>query len=626
MKKFTKVQSALMIIIIAIAIAGSVTYLWMQQSTPTPEEKILIIGSTEPYTNPDIDIGYGGLDQLFEPLRFDGLAQSSLTKPAVYFPQVAESWELKNATGAPYLEFKIRKGLKFQDGVPITAQVVKWSFERQDKVETGYAWWHTSSYSSLVAVDDYTLRVYLPTGYFLPSVFTCLFLGQLCTIKSPGAGENATGMEVVANGPFKLVEYVPGERLVLTKWNEYPDLGPETVKHQAYADKVIIRLFADPVSMRMSLEKGEIDIAWRYLTKQDLVALKENPEIVVETAASGYSRYLTMNSKIAPFNDTRVKQAVAYAINVKEILDKTQFGLSELSTSPLQKWMPYYIPCFDDAYNMSYSNVEKAKELLAEAGYPDGFTTELWITDHFDVAAAESAVATVIVSQLAKVGINVIVKQVEYGLFKSTAVACAIPMGLEGWGYDYADPDTQLAYCMAYSNGTGRGYQWWGYKNLTADFLLGEGRRLYDPTIPAEQNTERKAIYEQLQRIFTRDVVKIPLWQDIDFAVYRKNVKGYHVCWVTVLRPVWNAYKEEWGITPKWDSFEVSSLSASFTPFRTLVYIASSSVPFIPNRKQRVINEKPCMHHSSSCGAHESHFFRYIFRVNQSEALNIYCY
>lgn len=590
-KAITNLQLVLTIAIIAIVVVGSVAYiLWTRPPPEEEEEKVLIVGTTEEYLNPDIVMGGWGLDKLIERNRAEKLLLPDLTEPGVYQPCIAESWKLENATGSqPYVEFKIRHGLKFQDGEPITASAVKWSWEREPDIDEGHRYFHETSYTKLVVIDDYTLRMYLHTPPFIPHPFSCLFIMSHAYVISPRLDKNVTGMEVVGSGPFKLVEYVAGERLVLERWDDYPDIRPALVTHPAYADKVIIKFYADPISMRLGLETGEIDIAWKDLTKQDLVSLQANPDVTVEVAPSGYKRFLSMSWQIMPFNDTRVRRAIAYALNVKEIMDATQLGFAELCKSPLYSWMDYYTPYFDQVYNQSYSNIEKAKELLAEAGYPNGFTTELWYTDHFDSYVAEGQVATVMTSQLAEAGITAVPKQVEWALFYDKMNQGAIPgLALQGWGLDFPDPDNLLYFAMASKNHTGLAWRWHRYENLTADALLDEGRELYDPTIPPEQNTERKAVYEKLQEMYADDVVHIPLWGACEYEAYRSNVKGYHICWTGVLKALYNAYKEEWGITPieDWDIFEeLSSSSGPSASFGTSVYSASFVALTVPSIK-----------------------------------------
>jgi len=516
---------------------------------PPAKERILVIGSTEYYRNPDIDIGYAGLDSLIERLRTDKVLVADFKKPGTYIPQAAESWEMKtNATGASYIEFKIRKGYKFTDESPVTASAVKWSYEREPKVDNQHAWWHQTAYSRLEVVDDYTLRMYLPDPPFIPHSFAALMLLQHGFLKSPTSG-NVSGFGPAGTGPFRLIEYTPGERLVFEKVKDYPNIAGSPM-HNAYADKVVVKLFADSTTMRLALEKGEIDIAWKDLTKPDLQAIAKNPNIVVDQSSSGYTRYLAMNWKIKPFDDVRVRRAVAHALNPKEIMELTQAGFAELAKSPVHPWMAYYIPYFDQLYDQSGSNVEKAKQLLAEAGYANGFTTEIWVTGRFDNIATESQIATIIAQQLAKAGIKVEIKQVEWGLYLDKVRATAVPgMAIGGWKFDYPDPDTDIIYMMTYENGKGRGFYEWGYKNLTADALIWEGRRLYNPNVLPEQNAQRKAVYEKIQMIHAQDVVNVPLFYSTEYEAYRKDVKGYYIAWTGYLKPVWSAYKEDWGIT-----------------------------------------------------------------------------
>ena len=392
----------------------------------------------------------------------------------------------------------------------------------------------------------------MPEEKFLPHTLSALMLLQHGFIKGTGT-TGAWGP--AGSGPYILTDYVPGERLVLERWEDYPDI-PGAVIHPGYADKIIVKLFADPSSLALALRAGEIDIAWKDMTKQDIQLMVEDPEITVELTPTGYSRYLAFNRAVEPFEKLEVRQAIAYALNVEEILDMTQMGMAQLSLSPVHDWMPFYTPAFDAMYDQSSSNIAKAKELLAEAGLPDGFETELWYADRFDSYVTEGLVATVIQSQLAEIGIIVKTSQVEWGLYSQKTKAGAIPgMGLSGWKFDYPDPDSDLIYQMTYEDGSGRGFTEWGFKNLEADALIKEGRILYNPENP--DDPEREAVYFRLQEIHAEQVTNVPLFFANEYEAYRTDVKGYHIFWTAYWRPIWNAYKTEWGITPnpEWDIF-----------------------------------------------------------------------
>jgi len=551
------VALAIVVIVVVASIAGYQFYTESEKARLEQEkwrqwQQTLIVGTTQFFENPDPSIGHTGFDEIASAITCDWLWSIDRDKAGVSVPRIAESWKMKQtAEGRYYLELKIRQGLKFQDGTPINAQAVKFSWDRAPKVEPRKISYH-EAHQELAVVDDYTLNIFMKTS-FMPELFAWMDQGEdYGVIYSPTSVEKAgkDGMKIVGNGRYQWKEWITGERAVLTAWPDYP-WGASKVK------TLIVRFFADPASMRMALEKGEIDIALKDLTKQDILALQKNPDVVVELRPSGYTRQFMINRKFKPFDNILVRRALAYGIDPSECLTKTQRGLSSPAYSMVQDWMKYYNPIFHQMYPYDPA---KAKQLLAEAGYPNGFETELWYTTRYDVAEDEQNTATIFQSQLAKIGIKAQLKFAEWGAFSSYRNdGKVMPLGLIGWKFDYPDPDTQL-FAMLQATG-GRAESWYGYKNETVEQLLLEERRLWSET--GQDPPQRKKIFDELQTELARDVVMLPLWHATEYETYRSYVKNYHAYWTTYYHDFNLAEKE----IPKGSSGKpavLASLQAAF--------------------------------------------------------------
>lgn len=544
------VALGVIVVVIVASVAGYAFYTESEKARIEQEkwkqwQETLIVGTTQFLENLDPSIGHTGFDEIATACTCDWLWSIDRDKAGVYTPRIAESWQMKQtAEGRYYLEVKIRKGLKFQDGTPVNAQAVKFSWDRAPKVEPRKMSYH-AAHEELVVIDDNTVRIFMKTT-FVPELLSWMDQGEdYGAVYSPTSVEKSggDGMKIVGNGRYQFKEWVTGERLVMTAWPDYP-WGASRVK------TLIVRFFADPASMRMALEKGEIDIALKDLTKEDVLALQKNPNAVVELRPSGYTRYFMVNRKFKPFDNILVRKALAYGIDPSECLTKTQRGLSAPAYSMVQDWMKYYNPIFHEMYPYDPA---KAKQLLAQAGYPNGFDTELWYTTRYDVAEDEKSTATVFQAQLAKIGIRAQLKFAEWGAFSSYRnEGNVMALSLLGWKFDYPDPDTQL-YALLQATG-GRSYSWYGYKNDTIENLLLEERRLWSET--GQDPPQRKKIFDELQAEVARDVVTLPLWHASEYEIYRSYVKNYHAYWTT--------YYHDFNLVEKEIPKKASSAPAAF--------------------------------------------------------------
>lgn len=479
-----------------------------------------------------------------------------------FHPGIAESWELKQSpAGEWYVEYKIKPGLKFPDGTDVDAEAVKYSWDREQfglpartqNKEAYHVYYTSTSFERVECPDKLTLWQFTPepSPTFLPHPFAGMFVLHHGHIYSPTSTEKycketdppESCVNQVGYGPFTLVSYVPEERIVLEKWEDYPEnpLGAGTGPTKAKVDRVIMRCYDDPTTMRMVLETGEIDIAAYGLSRADIMDMMDNPDIEIQIAEGmGSTRALAMNFRpeFAPLNDIRVRRAIAYAFFPEEVLDRCLFGIGKIAHSAVHEEFACSIPVFEEEFRKlsAEERIAKAKELLAEAGYPDGFKTEYWYSGGAG-AELDREIAAVIQAQLKKIGIDMEIKTVERGVFRDMLKEGRFPMWLNGWQPDYGDPDTDLYYCM-HSTSTymaGR----CGYSNPSADELIKLGKNLYDPT---GDPPERREVYDELQRLIIEDMVGVWMYHDSEFRAQRVWVKGYHM-WHTkpYMTPFWDA-------------------------------------------------------------------------------------
>lgn len=285
--------------------------------------------------------------------------------------------------------FTLRDGVKFHDGSTVTLDDVIYSIERSADVGVS-----TSAFLNIAEInklDEKTIEIVLtePDTEFLAYMTTAII----------PAGNEDPASNAIGTGPFKYVSRSPQENIVVEKFDEYWG-------EPAYLDQVTFKIVSDANSIVTNLKSGAIDMYSRLTTVQADEA-SEVCDIYEGTMNLVQAMYL--NNTAEPLDDVRVRQALAYAINEQEILDLTSDGKGTIiGTSMIPAFEKYHLPELADAYPQ---DVEKAKELLTEAGFPDGFDLTITVPSNYQ---PHIDTAQVIVEQLKAVGINAEIQLVEW--------------------------------------------------------------------------------------------------------------------------------------------------------------------------------------------------------------------
>jgi len=552
--KSTYIVAIAAIVVVAAGVGGYMYYQNMQKEALKQERyqrwvewsRTLYVGTTSATLHPDIQVGYGGVDRGVIHLQSAKLLYPDFTEMGEFQPYIADSWEMKkNAAGEWYIEYKLKQGLTFHDGEELTSEAVKYSWEREAwdlfnrtvAQETHHKWWHETSWKRLETPDDLTFWQFMPdeAPTYLPHPLAAMHLTQHSFLVGPESTEMYCkendpvdlAVKQAGIGPFKLVEWLSDERVVLEAWEDmFENLIPHQPTKAKGIDKVVFIIYDDATTLRMALEKGEIDVVHNTLRRADVGDLQENPDIVVEiTKGVGYTRHLEFNVRpeFYPLNDTRVRKAMAYAIFPDEIIEKCLFGIGTRADS------------------------QEAKELLAEAGFPDGFKADFWFSAGGS-AEEYRDMATVLQAQLKKIGIELELKQIESGVFTDLRNSGKIPMSFQNWCPDYADPDTDLFYCLHPESRYLPLYT--GYNNTEIGRLIDLGKQLYDP---AGDPPEREQVYIEIQKIAADEVPGVWLFHDDIWNAYRSWVKDFSFFPYTYMCPAWDARKE---IPSNWETTE----------------------------------------------------------------------
>ncbi|WP_438318337.1 ABC transporter substrate-binding protein [Candidatus Caldatribacterium sp. SIUC1] len=437
-------------------------------------------------------------------------------------PWLAESWEVSE-DGLTFT-FHLRRGVKFHDGTDFNADAVVYSFKRQfdpnhpfhQYGEWAYWQWMFNYVKDVEKVDDYTVRITLsqPNASFLTSMamFTV-------AIVSPTACEKYKGdffKNPVGTGPFKFVEWVKDDHMTVEAFEDYWGGRP-------YLDRIIFRVIPDPSVRLLELEKGSIH-CMEYPNPDDLERIAKNPDLVLLELPGINVGYLAMNMGEdtpgfqKPFGDVRVRRAINHAINKKAIVEHLYKGTAVPAKNPIPPTMWGYN---DDIEDYEY-DPERAKALLAEAGYPNGFETTLWVMPvsrpyMFD----PPKIAEAIQADLEEVGIRANISTVEWGTYLQETEAGKHPMCLLGWIGDNGDPDNFLYVLLDKDNAiVGSAGNVAFYRNDELHEILIKAQQTYD-------QKEREALYRKAQEIIHNDAPWVPLAHAKLQMVFRKNVKGF---------------------------------------------------------------------------------------------------
>lgn len=463
-------------------------------STAKPEKGtagggvVVIVPQDIDFLDPHLAVAAGTSEMLFN--VFEGLLKPNEKGETV--PAIAESFEV-SPDGLVYT-FKLRSGVLFHNGKPVTSADVKYSYDRLSGKDTGKPLSPAfSSVESIEAPDDRQVVVKLKSNN--TSFLTAL---TSAVIPKDYADSNKTP---IGTGPFKFARYSPGQKLVLEKFKEYYLSGIPKL------DNVEFRIIPDAEAALLALKSGEADLYPRIGTEK-LEGL--GPDFQSISAPQNLVQLMAFNLSRKPFDDIRVRQAVNYAVNKEEIIQGVAIGKGTKLGSNLSPIMKqYYQEGLENRYGY---NVDKAKSLLAEAGYKDGFTTTLSVPSNYQFHVDT---AQVVAQQLSKAGIKVKIEPVEWAvwlqrIYKGRDYDTTI-IGLDGKLNPY---DILNKYLSDSPN------NFFHYKSPLFDQTLNGALRELD----ANKRTE---LYKKAQTILADDAAALYIMDPNLNVALKKKLAGY---------------------------------------------------------------------------------------------------
>lgn len=327
---------------------------------------------------------------------FEGLVRFDRNGEIV--PALAESWTLSEDALA--LTFHVRRGVRFHDGRPLTLNDVVAKFDRARDPDSG----HTNA-SYYETIDALVVDEEAHTVTFVLSRPTRSLLYDLArpdSIIYPAGTVASQRSRPVGTGPFRFVDYREGSEVRLERFEDYYLDGVP------YLDAVRFRIISDPNTRYAALRAGDVDLIGTSLAPEQFLQARQDPSLVASEGTATTEITLAMNNARAPFDDLRVRQAITHAIDKNAIVEGAMFGLGTVIGTHMSPAEPYYVD-LTDTYPY---DPDRARELLAEAGYPGGFEVAFELPEPY---ALERRSGQVIAQQLAEVGIDVQLSVVEWG-------------------------------------------------------------------------------------------------------------------------------------------------------------------------------------------------------------------
>jgi peptide/nickel transport system substrate-binding protein len=404
-------------------------------------------------------------------------------------PWLAERW---HTTDNRNYTFFLKKGVRFHNGRELKAADVKYVFERAMNPETKHPYpRYYDAIGDIIVKDDYTITFSLKT---LNANFL-LNLARQGSVIYPREAVETLKSAPIGTGPFRFEDWVRGDRIVLVKNKDYHVQGLPKL------DRVTFRFITDPNAVQAALKAGDIDASLFGLGAEHVQDLQKDPRFAVIVGDTTNDVILAMNNTRKPFTDVRVRRAITHAINKADVLKGAMFGMGKVLGTNVDPLNPYYV---DLSAAMPYDPA-KAKKLLTEAGYPNGFDAVLRVSPQYQYTVRSGEI---IVDQLRRVGVNVKIEQIEWGqwlarVWKEAEYDLTIIGHAESWDIaNYANPKYYFRYDSP------------------------KFQELFNKSEVTLDDKARRDLYVQMQKMLVEDAPAVWLYMHPRLAVTKKGVQG----------------------------------------------------------------------------------------------------
>lgn len=464
---------------------GASTAALMAGAAMAKDDLTLAMQLEPPHLDPT-SAAAGAIDSVLYSNVFEGLTRFMGDGSVV--PGLAESWEISD-DGLTYT-FKLRSGVTFHDGTTMDAEDVKFSLDRinaEDSANAQKALY--SAISGVTVIDPMTVEITLsePNGNMLFN----LAWGD-AVIVAPESIENIK-QQPIGTGAFKFDSWSQGDKIEISR-------NPDYWGTPAVLSKATFKFISDPTAAFAAMMAEDVDVFSGFPAPENLPQFEADPRFQVLIGSTEGETILSTNNKMPPFDNVKVRAAVAHAIDRQAIVDGAMFGYG----TPIGTHFAPHNPAYVDHTGMSNYDPERAKALLAEAGFPDGFETTL----HLPPPSYARRGGEIIAAQLAAVGIKAEISNVEWAqwletVFKGKNFGLTIVSHTEPMDIGiYANPD-----------------YYFQYDNPAFQELMTKLNSTTDPDM-------RTAMLGEAQNIISNDYVNGYLFQLAAMSVAKAGVQG----------------------------------------------------------------------------------------------------
>ena len=494
--------SVLAVILIALALSPG-------QAAKLPKN-LLVYACTDSTTTWDPSVSFSTeltyLANIYEPLVWVSTPASAKE----FRPGLAERWE-KSADGLTWT-FYLRKGVKFHDGGMLTAQAVKDSFDRTKTMKKG-ASFILGPIKEIKALDDYTVQFSLKSVAPLERIVASAYAAWIISPKAVGKDQKwfDVGNEA-GSGPYMLESSKPDEEIVLKKFDGY--WGGWNKPH---FDRIVVKIVKEAAVQEQMIDSGVADLGNRIPIESSRIF--DQKQCCSRLVGPSYLNYaLHLNTQKAPFDNKKIRQAVSYAMPYKDMVEVGLGGLGRQSVGPV----PYEQYGHDKTLHQYSQNLDKAKKLMVEAGFPNGLKEKIVYT-YAAENQVEKAFSPLIKESLAKIGIEVEIRPMiwnaQWDLMKGGAEK-AQHMAALLWWPTFSDPYDTL-YSLWHSEDKPF-FNFAYYKNPEYDKLI-------DTAYTSPDASQATALYAKAQKILAEEAPSVYLF-DVELPVFMRNeLKGFAI-------------------------------------------------------------------------------------------------
>ena len=408
-----------------------------------------------------------------------------------FIPGLAEKWDV--SPGGRVYTFHLRKNVKFHNGEPFTSQTANWNLERAMAEDTKNI--HPEFFKVIGKIetpDEHTLVCYLKQ-------VDALFIAHMATgdaVMLPMKGYENANTHPIGTGPFQFAKWVRGDRVDMERFAGY--WNPEL----PYLDKVTIKFIGDASAQGAALKAGDIDVIGNLLAFEMVKEFENDKRFKVISGSTTGEVIMSTNNKAAPFDNKLVRQAVAYAIDRKTVIDLAMFGYG----APIGSHWPPTTPYYKDLTQRFAYNPKKAKALLAKAGYPNGFEATIKLPAPYTYSRRAGEV---IADMLTQVGIKLKIEIVDWGfwidrIYKQKDYQLTMIGHVEAWDIGiYSKPNYYFQYDSQ------------------------EFRDAFDKALKAPNEAEKTKWFGRCQEIIAEDAVNGFLFVYPSMPIMKTNVMGW---------------------------------------------------------------------------------------------------